>query len=170
MKRKFDIREFINNNRTPVVTEDDCDVFIFKIKNGMIFGNLPGSTIAGWILKWNLSGVFIHNGDPIKDSKFNLYFKNTTETSTEDKTISELDIIESSHKAATNLLIEEWKRRLVIMQAYVDGKKIEVRNKRSLESCSRWGEVTKLEWDWDTYDYRVKDDQEENINNYELEN
>lgn len=167
MKRKFDIRKFINNRETPVVTEEDCDVWILKIKNGIVIGSLPGSTIAGWILKWNLSGVFIHNGDPIEDSKFNLYFKNTTETSTEDETISELDIIESSHKAATNLLIEEWKRRLVIMQAYVDGKKIEVRDKRALESCSLWGERTKLEWNWDIYDYRVK---EKDINNYGLEN
>lgn len=161
MKRKFNIKEFINNSETPVVTEDDCDVWVSYIKNGTVIGNLPGSTIAGWILKWNLLGVFIHNGDPIKDSKFNLYFKNTTETSTEDETVSELDLIESSHRAATTLLIEELKRRIVIMQAYADGKTIEVRNKRGLISgCSCWGVMTKLgKWDWDIYDYRVKDDQ-----------
>lgn len=167
MKRRFDIREFINNRETPVVTEDGCDVWISKIKNGMVIGSLPESTIARWILKWNLSGVFIHNGDPIEDSKFNLYFKNTTETSTENETVSELDIIESSHKAATNLLIEELKRRLVIMQAYVDGKKIEARNKRCLEGRSCWGMMTELEWNWDIYDYRVKDNQEES---YGVEN
>lgn len=167
MKRRFDIREFINNRETPVVTEDGCDVWISKIKNGMVIGSLPESTIARWILKWNLSGVFIHNGDPIEDSKFNLYFKNTTETSTENETVSELDIIESSHKAATNLLIEELKRRLVIMQAYVDGKEIEARNKRCLDGCSCWRVTTKLEWDWDIYDYRVKDNQEES---YGVEN
>lgn len=169
MKRKFDIREFINNRETPVVTEDGCDVWISSIKNGMVIGNLPGSTIAMWILKWNLLGVFIHNGDPIKDSKFNLYFKNTTETFTKDETVSELDIIESSHRAATTLLIEELKRRIVIMQAYADGKTIEVRNKRVLDGCSHWGVMTKLEWNWDIYDYRVKDNQE-SVNNYELEN
>ncbi len=43
-------------------------------------------------------------------------------------------------------------QKIVVMQAWVDGKSIEVRK----PPCEEWLDVSTPLWDWDNYDYRVK--------------
>lgn len=48
---------------------------------------------------------------------------------------------------------EETKRRIAVMQAWVEGKKVEYRNR--VHKTSVWRNEVDPAWDWDTYDYRI---------------
>lgn len=52
---------------------------------------------------------------------------------------------------------EETKRRIKIMQAYVDGAPIQV---RTLGDAT-WHDIEHIEWNWLGRDYRIKRDQEQ---------
>jgi len=52
--------------------------------------------------------------------------------------------------------IEELNYQIFTMQAYKDGKKIMVKNKRYLSST--WIDIDPPGWDWKNFDYKIKEE------------
>ena len=57
--------------------------------------------------------------------------------------------------------VKNTRQMMEVMQAYLDGKKIEFANVNYNRSDNGWYEVASPSWNWEQYDYRVKQEPRE---------
>lgn len=161
-KKSFCVKSFISNEETPVITEDNLEVTVTDIKDGVVIGtvNLPASSSTPFVpLQWDLTGKVIEEGKAVANSKLNLIFKELPEKDYKKIGKEILTAISGIQKTVEYQYREDWQERKALarnimnaVSGFINNRIIERRDREG----DSWETINKPEWNWEKYEYRVK--------------